>query len=209
MAIYLSLDTEATGLTEECVLIQIAVVPVDTKKNLVYRELGKEWLVHCETFEKLKPTLNDWVIEHNEGLIRKANKEGLQPDKVRSELKAYLQSAPIRALFAPRHRPILLGKSLSALDLPLMTRTFGAEFMRECFHHHTVDVTCFARSLVDAGMFPEGTESTSKLLGYLGIRDDAKHTALSDAEDMADAYLKMLEKLKPSLLHKIFPFLRR
>ena len=102
MAIYLSLDTEATGLTEECVLIQIAVVPIDTKKNLVYRDLGKEWLVHCETFEKLKPTLNDWVIEHNEGLIRKANKEGLQPDKVRSELKAYLQSPPIRALWPVR-----------------------------------------------------------------------------------------------------------
>lgn len=208
MALYLSLDTEATGLTEECVLIQLAVVPVDTKKKHVYRDLGKEWLVHCESFEKLKPTLNDWVIDHNEGLIRKANAEGLQPDKVKQELKAYLQSPAIRALFAPKTRPILLGKSLSALDLPLMARTFGADYMRECFHHHTVDVTCFARSLVD-GMFPEGTESTSKLLAHLGIRDDAKHTALSDAEDMADAYLKMIEKLQPSFLHKILPFLRR
>jgi hypothetical protein len=208
MAIYLSLDTEATGLTEECVLIQLAVVPVDVKKRHIYRDMGKEWLVHCEPFEKLKPTLNDWVIEHNEGLIRKANSEGLAPLQVRQELKAYLQSAPVKALFAPKNRPILLGKSLSALDLPLMARTFGADYMRECFHHHTVDVTCFARSLVDAGLFPEGTESTSKLLGYLGIRDDAKHTALSDAEDMAEAYLRMVDKLKPSLLHKLFPFLR-
>lgn len=209
MAIYLSLDTEATGLTDECVLIQLAVVPVDTNAGVVLRDFGKEWLVKCDSFENLKPTLNDWVIEHNEGLIRKAHSHGLEPQVVKNELKAFLHSAGIRRLFAPKYRPVLLGKSLSALDLPLLARTFGGDFMRECFHHHTIDVTCMARALVDAGKFPEGTESTSKLLAYLGIREDAKHTALSDAEDMGNAYLKMLDKLKPSFLDKLFPFFSR
>jgi DNA polymerase III alpha subunit (gram-positive type) len=95
-------------------------------------------------------------------------------------------------------RPVILGKSLSALDIQLLQRTFGEEFYQKHFHHHTVDVTCVARFLVDAGLLPPGCESTSQIVKHFGIRDVASHTALNDASDMAQIYLKMLEQMKPA-----------
>jgi hypothetical protein len=195
MAKYLSIDTEATGLTKECVLIQLAFVPVDTVSNRVLTELGKEWLVHCASFEELKPTLNPWVVENNEGLIRKANASGVTIEKLSGEVHAYLTSPELKAFFGDS-RPVFLGKSLSALDIPLLTRTFGEEFMREHFHHHTQDVTCVARAFVDAGLIPPGTESSSKIMKFFGVREAPAHTALSDALDMGVIYLKLLEMVR-------------
>lgn len=197
---YLSIDTEATGLTEECLLIQLAFVPVDTDKKTVAREHGIEWLVQCPSFEDLKPSLNPWVVENNETLIRNASAHGVPPDQLADKVHAYLTSAPIKAIFGDS-RPIFLGKSLSALDIPLLTRTFGEDFMHAHFHHHTLDVTCVARSLVDAGILPPGTESSSKIMKYFGLRETPAHTALADALDMAEIYLKilgMLSKHNPS-----------
>lgn len=195
MAKYLSIDTEATGLTEECVLIQLAFVPVDTTASRVRTDLGKEWLVQCASFEQLKPGLNPWVIENNESLIRKAHAEGVAIPQLTAEVHAYLMSPEIKSFFADA-RPVFLGKSLSALDIPLLTRTFGGDFMREHFHHHTQDVTCVARSFVDAGLIPPGTESSSKIMKHFGIREQPAHTALADATDMGEIYLKLLEKLR-------------
>lgn len=194
---YLSIDTEATGLTKECVLIQLAFVPVDVGARKVATEMGKEWLVACESFDVLKPTLNPWVVENNEGLIRKAHAEGISVQALAKEVHAYLTSPEMKAFFGDS-RPVFLGKSLSALDIPLMTRTFGDEFMREHFHHHVQDVTCVARALVDAGMLPPGTESSSKIMKHFGVREAPAHTALSDALDMAHIYLKLVEKLCPT-----------
>jgi hypothetical protein len=196
MAKYLSIDTEATGLTEECVLIQLAFVPIDTEKKVVARELGIEWLVHCKSFEELKPSLNSWVVENNEELIRDAHAKGVDHPTLTKEVTAYLQSPGIKAFFGDS-RPIFLGKSLSALDIPLLTRTFSPDFMRKFFHHHTLDVTCVARALVDSGLLPSGTESSGKLMKHFGLREEPAHTALSDALDMAEIYLKILELLKP------------
>ena len=195
MAKYLSIDTEATGLTHECVLIQLAFVPVDTVANKVYSEWGIEWLVQCASFEELKPALNPWVVEHNEGLIRDAHSKGISPAQLRDEVHAYLSRPEIKAFFGDA-RPIFLGKSLSALDIPLLTRTFGEDFMHAHFHHHTLDVTCVARSLVDAGTLPPGTESSSKIMKFFGVREAPAHTALSDATDMGEIYLKLLKKIK-------------
>lgn len=196
MTNYLSLDTEATGLTKECVLIQLAFVPVDNRNRRVATELGREWLVHCKSYEELEPTLNPWVRENNKTLIQKAHGQGLPIDKLKEEVVAYLTSAPIKALFG-NSRPVILGKSLSALDIPLLQRTFGEEFYQKYFHHHTVDVTCVARFLVDSGILPPGCESTSAIVKHYGIRAEASHTALNDASDMAQIYLKMIEQMKP------------
>jgi DNA polymerase III epsilon subunit-like protein len=195
MAKYLSIDTEATGLTPECVLIQLAFVPLDTTTNRVLTELGKEWMVHCKSFEELKPSLNPWVVENNEGLIRKAHATGVSPEKLKEEVHAYLTSPEMKAFFG-ESRPVFLGKSLSALDIPLMTRTFGDDFMRDHFHHHVQDVTCVARSFVDSGLLPPGTESSGKIMKHFGIRETPAHTALSDALDMAHIYLKLLDQVR-------------
>ncbi len=195
MAKYLSVDTEATGLTPECVLIQLAFVPVDTTANKVHTELGKEWLVQCASFEELKPSLNPWVVEHNEGLIRDAHSKGVPVPQLIGEVHAYMTTPEMKKFFGDS-RPIFLGKSMSALDIPLLTRTLGDDFMKQHFHHHTLDVTCVARALVDSGKMPPGTESSSKIMKYFGVREEPEHTALSDALDMGVIYLKMVELLK-------------
>ncbi len=194
MKCYLSIDTEATGLEEKDQLIQLALVPVNITEKRVMTELGWETLVKCPSFEELKPNLNEWVIKHNESLIRDAHTKGIEIPALRTALKAYLNRPEIKTLFKTEKddRPVILGKSLSALDIPLLKRTLGWDLMNELFHHHSLDVTCVARFLVDSGKLPEGCQSTSKILPHYGIRGDANHTALSDAVDMGNVYLKML-----------------
>lgn len=192
MAKYLSIDTEATGLEEHCLLIQVAVVPVDGSKKLVAESLGKEVLIQCPSFEELKPTLSEWVIQHNEGLIRKAHAEGISPAAFRTWMEDYLTSEPIKTFFGGE-RPLLLGKSLSALDIPLLTKNLGKAFMDKYFHHHTLDITCVGRFLVDAGVLPPGHGSTTQLLKFFNIRSESNHTALSDSLDMGNIYLKLIQ----------------
>ena len=192
MSKYLSIDTEATGLEEKTHLIQIALVPVDAADTKVWEELATETLVACPSFEDLKPTLNPWVIEHNERLIRDASANGIAPSALRRYVSDYLERPRVKAFFGGE-RPVLLGKSLSALDIPLITRYLGHDFMQERFHHHTLDVTCVAKAFVDVGVLPPGFASTSKIIKHFGIREDARHTALSDAIDVANVYFKLLE----------------
>lgn len=195
MAKYLSIDTEATGLKEDCFLIQLAFVPVDTDTESVKLEMGRETLVKCPSFETLRPSLNSWVVKHNREMIERAHAEGIPMDEVRAWVQQYLEWEPVREFFADE-RPVFLGKSLSALDIPLMKRYLGEEFMAKRFHHHTADVTSAARLLVDAGVLPPGTASGSKLLGFLQISDNVAHTALADAVDMAEAYIRLVRMLK-------------
>jgi oligoribonuclease (3'-5' exoribonuclease) len=197
MGKYLSIDTEATGLEEHCLLIQVAVVPLDSTQKKIETALGQEVLIKCPSFEELKPSLSQWVLEHNEDLIRKAHKDGLTLDGFKKWMNDYMTSKPVRDFFSGE-RPPLLGKSLSALDIPMLTRYLGRSFMDKYFHHHTVDVTCIARFLVDSGQLPRGCQSTTKLLQHFAIRDISHHTALSDAVDMAEVYLKLLSMPKPT-----------
>lgn len=192
---YLSIDTEATGLQEGTLLIQIAIVPVDGEGKKVLLDCGRETFVRCPSFEELKPTLSDWVIEHNEGLIRDAHAKGIPPDKLANWMTDYFNIPEVKK-FLKGEKPILLGKSLSALDIPLLTRYLGRTYMEKNFHHHTLDITCVARFLVDAGMLPEGFQSTTKLLQYFKLKQESAHTALSDAIDMAEVYLALLTKFK-------------
>ncbi len=196
MAIYLSIDTEATGLAEGNFLIQLAMVPVDSKTKRVYEELGKETLVHCPSYEELEPKLDSWNKEHNGGLIRAAHERGIPAEQVKTFVATYLKIPQVAELFR-NDRPVLLGKSLSALDIPLLKRYMGWNLYDSTFHHHTMDLTCFARGLVDSGKLPENCSSSSKLIKHFGIRDNVKHTALSDAVDMAHIYLRLVDLLLP------------
>ena len=192
---YLSLDTEATGLEEQCLMIQLAFVPVDVSTSWVVTDLAKEWLIHCPPFEELKPTLNEWVIKHQEGLIRKAHKEGMPLAQCKEEVAAYLKSKPIQDFFG-KERPVLMGKSMSALDIPLLNRSFGWGFMQKSFHHHIVDVTCLGKSFEDAGLLPPKTASTTKLMQYFKLKELVEHTALSDAIDMGRVYCKLIDMIR-------------
>ncbi|NBX81891.1 hypothetical protein EBQ90_02240 [bacterium] len=195
MGRYLSLDTEATGLELDCYLIQVALVPLDGPSKTILSPWGKEVLIQCPSFEELKPKLNPWVLEHNEDLIRKAHREGITPAAFKKWIEDYLTDPEIKAYFK-NERPTLLGKSMSALDIPVLTRYLGKDFMEKYFHHHTLDLTCVARFLTDVGKLPKGFHTTSKLLQHFKIRQKAEHTALSDATDMGHVYFKLIELLQ-------------
>lgn len=195
MAKYLSIDTEATGLEEDTHLIQLAFVPVDSNAPSVNRDLGVEYLVKCPSFESLAPKLNEWVLEHNTELIKKAHAEGIDHKALREAVAKYLDRKEIKDFFGSE-RPPLLGKSLSALDIPLLTKHLGRNFMNERFHHHTLDITCAARALADSGILPPGCYTTTKLMRHFKIREQASHTALCDAVDMGEIYIRLVEMLK-------------
>lgn len=195
MGRYLSLDTEATGLEVDCYLIQVALVPIDGSTKSVLSQWGKEVLIQCPSFEELKPKLNPWVLEHNEELIREAHAKGISPAAFKKWVEDYLDNPEIKSFFK-EEKPTLLGKSMSALDIPVLTRYLGKDFMEKYFHHHTLDLTCVARFLVDVGKLPKGHHSTTKLLQYFKIRQNAEHTALSDATDMAQVYFHLIDLLK-------------
>lgn len=195
MNAYLSIDTEATGLREGNYLTQLAMVPLDTARGKVFTELGREWLVQCPSYEELEPKLDEWNRKHNKTLIQQAHKEGVVPGELPILVNQYLTSPEVKAIFGEK-RPVILGKSLSALDIPILKRYLGWDLYEKLFHHHTLDVTCLTRGLVDAGLLPPGCESTTKLVQHYGIREESTHTALNDALDMANIYLKIIESLK-------------
>ena len=180
-------------------MIQLALVPVDTKSQRVYEELGKETLIHCPSYEELEPKLDAWNKEHNGAMIRAAHERGIPQEAVKTFITSYLKLPQIIEIFK-NERPILLGKSLSALDIPMLKRYMGWALYDSTFHHHTLDVPCVARGLVDAGKLPDNCNSSTKLVKFFKIRDNVKHTALSDSLDMAHIYLKLLELLTPKVL---------
>jgi len=191
---YLSLDIEATGLDQDCLIIEFAVVPFDTDSKTVEEALAFSTFVKCPSFEELKPTLNPWVIENNQKLIEKAHKNGLTLEELKLGLKKYLESDSVKEYF--NHQKIVLfGKSMSAIDLPFLNRDLGWDFMRAHFHHRQLDLSCVSLGLVDLGLLPKGSDSGSKLMNYLGMGEVA-HTALEDAINTAKMYLKLMDMLK-------------
>lgn len=196
MPIYLSLDTEATGLREPNHLLQVGIVPVDTERRVVRHDLGREIILKCPSYEELLPNLDEWNRKHNKGLIERCSKDGVDPAQLVPWFEAYFAEAEVKKLFGDS-RAILLGKSMSALDIPIMRRYLGVDRYEKWFHHHTLDVTCVARFLCDTGKMPRGTESSSKLLKHFGIRAEVEHTALSDALDMGESYVRMMNLIAP------------
>lgn len=196
---YLSIDLEATGLGENDYIIEFGMVPFCTEMNSIEMGLARNYFIQCPSFDKLRPTLDPWVVEHNEGLIKKAHKEGLSISTFQEELETYLENAQVREYFFgnPKSNKLytLFGKSMNAIDLPFLTRDLGWNFMRKYFMHRDFDLSSVAYNLIDLGMIPKKCESGSELMKYVGLGEVA-HTALEDAINTAKMYLLLNEKFR-------------
>ncbi len=189
---YLSIDIEATGLAENCQIIEFAMVPFDTQFKRLEESLARTMYIHCPSFEDLRDSLDPWVREHNEKIIRKAHSEGISHSAFKEFLKTYLESAEVKAYFG-NQKVVLFGKSMSAIDLPFLTRDLGWEFMRKYFHHRNLDLSGMGYGLIDLGLLPQGMDSGTNMMNYLNMGAVA-HTALEDAKNTAIMYLKLLDK---------------
>ena len=189
---YLSFDIEATGLEEHDLVIEFGMVPFDAQTGEIHHELEKHFYIQCPSFEELKPNLNEWVIEHNETLIKKAHSEGLSISAFKEELIKYLESDPVKEYFE-NEKITLFGKSMSAIDLPFLSRDLGWEFMRKYFQHRQLDLSSVAYNMIDLGFIPTECTSGSYLMEYLGM-GEVCHTALEDAVNTAKMYLKLLDQ---------------
>jgi len=191
---YLSFDIEATGLEENALIIEFAMVPFDTETRTIEMSLAKHFYIKCPSFEELKPHLNSWVVENNETLIRKANKDGVELSLFKTEMEKYLTSSEIKSYFN-NEKVVLFGKSISAIDLPFLNRDLGWEWMNKYFHHRNLDLSCFTLGLIDMGLLEKGMDSGSKLMAYLGL-GEVEHTALADSVNTAKMYFKLLDMFK-------------
>lgn len=189
---YLSIDIEATGLGENCQIIEFAMIPFDTKLKRLEESLAKSFYIHCPSFEDLKESLDPWVREHNEKIIRKAHAEGLLMSEFKENLKKYLESSEVKTYFE-NQKIVLFGKSMTAIDLPFLNRDLGWDFMRKYFHHRNLDLSGIGYALIDLGLLPLGMDSGSNLMNYLNMGEVA-HTALEDAKNTAIMYLKLIDK---------------
>jgi DNA polymerase III epsilon subunit-like protein len=191
---YLSFDIEATGLAENDYLIEFGMVPFCSETGEIAHHLEKNWYVRCPSFEELKPRLDKWVIDHNKELIEKAHNEGEELSDFKNLLEAYLHDPEVVEYFekTDRNKIVLFGKSLNAIDLPFLNRDLGWNFMREHFNHQVLDLSSVVRSLCDMKMLPAKCQSGTGLMKHFNMGEVA-HTALADAVNTADLYLKVMK----------------
>lgn len=190
---YLSFDLEATGLEENALIIEFAMVPFDAKEGKIYRDLEKHFYIKCPSFQELEPNLNPWVKENNKELINIAHKQGISKESFKSEMEAYLNSSEVKSFFN-NEKVVLFGKSISAIDLPFLNRDLGWEWMNKHFHHRNLDLSCFTLGLIDMGKLEKGMDSGAKLMNYLNM-GEVSHTALEDAINTAKMYLELLKRV--------------
>ncbi|MBF0359531.1 MAG: hypothetical protein HQK49_00875 [Oligoflexia bacterium] len=199
---YLSIDIESTGLEKNSYLIEFAAIPFDTATKKIEQSMLFHSLVQCPSFDSIRPLLDPWVIEHNKNLIIQANSKGLPILEFRKQFDDYLKSESIRQYFQneKNDKITLFGKSLNALDLPMLHRDLGHTFMNKFFSHKVMDLTCFCFGLIDLGLLPKGLDSSSELVKYFNINVGVvAHTATEDAINTADIYLRILNKLKDKI----------
>ena len=189
---YLSFDLEATGLREHDLIIEFACVPFDASNATIAMEHKYHTFVQCPSFDELKSDLDPWVIENNEGLITKANKEGLTIEAFKRSFEEYLSSPELKTYF-DNSKITLFGKSMSAIDLPFLNRDLSWEFMRKYFEHRQLDLSSVAYNMIDLGHLPEKCTSGSELMRTLG-QGDVAHTALEDAVNTAKMYLEIIKR---------------
>ena len=191
---YLSIDLEATGLDENCHIIEYAMVPFDTESKNIEESLSFETYIQCPSFEELKPSLNQWVIDNNKTLIDKAHKEGINLTSFRIKLEEYFQSEAIKNYF-DNEKIVLFGKSMNAIDLPFLNRDLGWEFMRKYFSHRQLDFSSVCYYAIDNNLLKAGEESGSALMKRFNM-GEVVHTALADAVNTAKMYLLLLDMEK-------------
>jgi DNA polymerase-3 subunit epsilon len=169
------------------------MVPFCTETKTVAENLARNFTIKCPSFEELLPRLDQWVIDHNEELIRKSHSDGIVMEAFKKELENYLMSDEVKSYFKndKNEKIILFGKSMSAIDLPFLNRDLGWNFMRKHFHHRNLDLSSTANTLIDLKFIPKECSSGSYLMNFLGM-GDVKHTALEDARNTALMYLKLL-----------------
>tara|TARA_B100000925_G_scaffold268575_1_gene229803 strand:+ start:608 stop:1195 length:588 start_codon:yes stop_codon:yes gene_type:complete len=190
---YISIDIEATGLEENALIIEFAAVPIDADRKHIASDLAFHSYVWCPPFEKLKPDLNEWVIQNNESLINKANKSGLKLNNFRTKVLDYFNSSAIKNYQNDKYNNYtLLGKSMNSIDLPFLNRDLGWNTMKSLFHHQVLDVSSVVRLAIDLKKLPKECTSGSHLSNYLGF-GEVDHTALEDAVVTAKIYFKLLE----------------
>lgn len=192
---YLSIDLEATGLNEHDYIIEFGMIPFCTESRSLEEKLARNFTIKCPSFDELRPTLDQWVIDHNEELIRRSHAEGIELDLFKSELESYLLNSEVKNYFKNERNEkiILFGKSMSAIDLPFLNRDLSWNFMRKHFHHRNLDLSSTANTLIDLNLIPKECSSGSYLMNFLGM-GEVKHTALEDARNTALMYLKLLDK---------------
>lgn len=191
---YLSIDIESTGLKEYDWMIEFAMIPFCTETRTVEKSLKRHFFIKCPSFKELKADLDIWVIENNYRLICTAHKEGLEKLSFKEQMTEYFMSKDVLNYFDHK-KIILFGKSLNAIDLPLMTRYLGYNYMRHHFHHQVLDLSSIVMLLVDRKKLPVGCLSGSFLMEYFKMGKVA-HTAMEDAMDAIQIYLKVMEEDK-------------
>ncbi len=189
---YLSFDLEATGLRENDLIIEFACVPFCTDKREINNDLTFHCFVQCPSFEDLKPTLDPWVVENNETLIKRAHSEGLEINTFKTKLIEYVTSPAMKEFFENK-KITLFGKSMAAIDLPFLNRDLGWETMRKYFEHRQLDLSSVAYNMIDLGHLPQKCTSGSELMRELG-HGDVAHTALEDSINTAKMYLEILNR---------------
>lgn len=191
---FLSIDIEATGLNEDCLIIEFAAIPFDSQDMKLEDSLSFHHFVQCPSFESLEPKLDQWVKDHNKELITKAHQQGLPMNDFKNAFMNYLESEKIKNYFN-QSKIVIFGKSLNAIDLPFLNRDLSWNFMRKYFHHRVLDLSSFSMGLVDLNQLPGGSDSGSKLMNYLNM-GEVSHTALEDAKNTALMYLKLIQLCK-------------
>lgn len=195
---YLSFDIEATGLAENDLMIEYAMVPFDVKTKTIEHQLSFHTYIKCPSFDELRPRLDSWVIENNQKLIEKAHSTGVELSQFKSQFTTYLESDEVLNYFkdtplGDKNKIILFGKSLNAIDLPFLNRDLGWDFMRKYFHHQVLDLSSIIMGMIDTRQLPERCLSGSELMNYLNMGEVA-HTALEDAINTAKIYLELVSK---------------
>ncbi len=189
---YLSFDIEATGLEENALIIEFAMIPFCSDKREINYDLKKHFYIKCPSFKELKPNLNEWVIKNNKDLIDLAHNKGISLEIFKNEMESYLESSEVKSYFN-NERIVLFGKSISAIDLPFMNRDLGWEWMNKYFHHRNLDLSCLTLGLIDMGILAKGMDSGAVMMKEFGM-GEVEHTALEDAVNTAKMYFKILEK---------------
>jgi DNA polymerase-3 subunit epsilon len=197
----LSFDTETLGLEDPNnstnQIIEFAIVPATIIiDDMQVVELGLydnvyHKFIKCPSFEELSPNLSQWVIDHNEDLIRKAHSDGISDEVFKLDLATYLEE--IKLDFFEGGDLLYLGKSMQSLDAPIMTKHLGWDFMNKWgLNRKKVDVQDVARFLIQQGKLPLETASSRALVEYFNIKEDVNHTAIDDSIDMLKIYSKLL-----------------